>query len=24
MYESPPSFAGPEHSGWEMVEWREL
>ena len=24
MYESPPSFAGPKHSGWEMVEWQEV
>ena len=24
MYQSPPSFMGPENSGWEIIEWREI
>jgi len=23
MYESPPSFMGPNNSGWEIIEWHE-
>lgn len=24
MYESPPRFVGPNQSGWEMIEWKEV